>query len=95
MSKRKTSPLWVRRKPLPTVDEQIAKTNRTVYCVAVWWHEGYGGTDVCKTLEDARAKAKALERLGYPKAGISQVHIWRNTVELLDVIEAKEPEVGE
>lgn len=79
-------------RPLPTEVEQISRYSRVRYTVAVWWPEGYGGNKSFVTLADANKYAAELKGQGYPKYRRSQVHIFRDSLELLGVLEAPEPQ---
>ena len=79
-------------KPLPSADEQRKQLSYTRYVCAVWWGSGYGTKNYFQALFQAREYAETLAPMGYPKWRKTQVHVWKETSELIDVIESPEPE---
>ena len=55
------------------------------YEVAIWWPKdgAYGGSERARTEEQARALKEQDERLHYNVPGISEVHIRKVTVEVI------------
>lgn len=83
-------------KPLPSADAQRERMSYTRYVCAVWWPVGgYGDIRCFKTLDEARRYAESLAPMGYPKWRQSQVHVWKETTDLIDVIDASNQESRE
>lgn len=73
-------------RPIPpaTLKETKLSPHSDITVAVYWPGEGYGGGEVCKSMEEARNQVDVLRKLGYGKTGKHPIRVVMTTREIIE-----------